>query len=117
VVALEAVPVPPAERATTVIVYAVVFSRPVIVHVTAPVVVHVAPPGLAVAVYPVIPPPVSVGAFQATAAPKRPAVAVTAVGVPGSAGAVGTTAPEAADAAPSPTPFVAVTVKVYETPG
>ena len=57
VVALEAVPVPPAERATTVIVYAVVFSRPVIVHVTAPVVVHVAPPGLAVAVYPVIPPP------------------------------------------------------------
>ena len=50
VVALEAVPVPPAERATTVIVYAVVFSRPVIVQVSAPVVVHVPPPGLAVAV-------------------------------------------------------------------
>ena len=64
-----------------------------------------------------MPPPVEAGAFQATAAPKRPAVAVTAVGLPGNAGTVGTTAPEAADAAPSPTLFVAVTVKVYETPG
>ena len=44
-----------------------------------------------------------------------PAVAVAAVGAPGVV--YGVTALDAAEAEPDPTPFVAVTVKVYEVPG
>ena len=48
--------------------------------------VPVIPPGLDVAVYPVMPDPVYVGAVNATDADKAPAVAVPIVGAPARAG-------------------------------
>jgi hypothetical protein len=56
-------PVPAPFVALTLNVYDVPFVRPLIAHVVAPPVVQVAPPGLAVAVYPVIGlPPFEAGA-------------------------------------------------------
>jgi len=54
------------------------------------------------------------GAVKLTVALLFPAVAVPIVGVPGTV--AGVTLLEAADAAPVPTPLVAVTVKVYAVP-
>ena len=86
------------------------FDRPPTEHEVDEV-VHVAPPGLAVTVYELIAaPPVLAGAVHDTVAELSPAVAVTAVGAPGTV--LGVTALEAADAEPVPDPFVAVTVNV-----
>ena len=53
------------------------------------------------------------GAVQATVTVPTPAVAVTAVGAPGTEGAgLGVTEFDAAEAGPLPTALVAVTVKV-----
>jgi hypothetical protein len=54
------------------------------------------------------------GAVKLTVALLFPAVAVPIVGAPGTV--AGVTLLEAADAAPVPTPLVAVTVKVYAVP-
>jgi hypothetical protein len=55
-------------------------------------------------------PPLLAGAVNATLACALPAVALPIVGAPGTV--AGVTALEAPDAAPVPTPFAAVTVKV-----
>ena len=69
----------------TVNVYAVPAVKPeTVTGEDAPV--PVIPPGLDVAVYPVMPDPVYVGAVNATDADKAPAVAVPIVGAPASAG-------------------------------
>ena len=69
------------------------------------------PPGLAVAVYPVIvEPPFDDGAFQVTVACALPAVAETLVGAPGTM--AGVTALDAEEAALLPFAFVAVTANV-----
>ena len=80
-------------------------------QVVAPVVVHVAPPGLAVAVYPVMgEPPLLVGAVHSTLAVVPSAVATTSVGALGkSNGATGSVVLELVDV---PNSVVAVTVKV-----
>ena len=68
-------------------------------------------PGLEVTVYCVIgEPPVLVGAVKLTTACALPATAETEVGTPGVV--AGVTAVDALEAAPGPTLFVAVTVKV-----
>jgi hypothetical protein len=54
------------------------------------------------------------GAVHVTVACALPAVAVTAVGAPGTA--AGVTAFEAVDAGPVPNEVVAVTVNVYDVP-
>jgi hypothetical protein len=54
------------------------------------------------------------GAVKLTVAVPFPTVAVPIVGAPGTV--AGVTLLEAADAAPVPTPLVAVTVKVYGVP-
>src|SRR5690242_14875590 len=73
------------------------------------------PPGLEVTRYWVMgDPPSLAGAENDTVAWASPAVAEPIVGAPGAA--AGVTEFEALDAAPSPTEFVAVTVKVYATP-
>jgi hypothetical protein len=54
------------------------------------------------------------GAVKLTVVLPFPAVAVPIVGAPGTV--AGVTLLEAADAAPVPTPLVAVTVKVYAVP-
>jgi hypothetical protein len=54
------------------------------------------------------------GAVKLTVALLFPAVAVPIVGAPGTV--AGVTLLEAAEAAPVPTPLVAVTVKVYAAP-
>ena len=59
-------------------------------------------------------PPLLAGAVKATLAEALPAVATGEVGAPGTV--AGVTAADAADAAPGPTAFVAVTVKVYAVP-
>ena len=59
-------------------------------------------------------PPLLAGALNVTVACALPAVAVPIVGAPGTV--AGVTLLEAADAAPVPTPLVAVTVKVYAVP-
>ena len=75
------------------------------------VVVHVNEPGDEVTVYPVTAePPLSVGALHDTTTWVEPKTPDTPVGTPGTA--AGTTAPEAVDAEPVPTAFVAVTVNV-----
>ena len=75
----------------------------------------VKPPGLEVAVYPVIAvPPFGAGAVKVTVACVFPRVAVPIVGAPGTM--LGTTPLEALEAAPVPTAFVAWTVKVYAVP-
>jgi hypothetical protein len=85
--------------------------RPETVAVNAPVVVAVAPPGVAVTVYPVIgEPPLLAGAVHDTAAWLLPAMAVTAVGAPGTV--EGVTAVLGADAVEVPAALVAVTVNV-----
>ena len=58
--------------------------------------------------------PLFAGAVHVTVAEALPAVAVTPVGVAGTV--AGVTAVEAADAAPLPTAFVAVTRNVYAVP-
>ena len=55
------------------------------------------------------------GAVHETVAWELPAVAVAAVGAPGSV--YGVTAFDAEEAVPVPAALVAVTVKVYEVPG
>ena len=71
----------------------------------------VPPAGIDVTVYPVIPaPPVDPGAVKLTVADTFPPVAVPIVGAPGTV--TGVTEFEAADAAPVPALFVAVTVNV-----
>ena len=59
-------------------------------------------------------PPLAAGAVQETRAEALPAVAVTPVGAPGTV--AGVTGADGSEAAPVPTPLVAVTVKVYEVP-
>ena len=62
-------------------------------------------------------PPSEAGADHDTVACPLPGVAFAPVGAPGTvADADGITGVEAADAGPVPTPFVAVTVKVYDVP-
>jgi hypothetical protein len=74
--------------------------------------VQVLPSGLEVTVYPVIAePPLSAGLVQDTDAALEPAVAETPVGLAGTV--AGTTGAEAVEGRLVPTPFVAVTVKVY----
>jgi len=107
--------VPAALVAVTVNVYAVPLVRPVTVAVVAPVVVAVLPPGLEVAVYPVTgEPPSATGAVQPTSASALPAVAITAVGAPGTV--LGVTGALSNDAGETPTTLVAVTVNVYAVP-
>ena len=73
------------------------------------------PAGLEVTVYPVIAlPPLLAGAVNATVACVLPAVAVTAVGAPGTV--MGVTLFEGAEGALEPAAFVATTVKVYAVP-
>ena len=86
------------------------FVNPVtVIGLDAPV--PVMPPGLEVTVYEVIAlPPFDAGAVKLTAACALPATAETPVGAPDTV--AGVTLVEAADAAPVPTPFVAVTIKV-----
>ena len=59
-------------------------------------------------------PPLLAGAVKPTVALAFPAVAAPIVGAPGTV--AGVTLLEAADAAPAPSPLVAVTVKVYSVP-
>ena len=59
-------------------------------------------------------PPLLAGAVKVTDACALPAVAVPIVGAPGTL--AGVTLFDAADAAPVPTAFVAVTVNVYAVP-
>src|SRR5688572_9238134 len=112
----EAAPVPTALVAVTVKVYAVPLVRPVtVIDVHGAVQVPVRPPGDEVAVYAVIAaPPLEAGAVKATVACALPPVAVPMVGAPGTV--AGVTLLDAADAAPVPIAFVAVTVKVYAVP-
>ena len=79
-----------------------------------PVTVALAPAGLEVTVYEVMAlPPLLAGALQETDAEALPAVAVTAVGAPGTvAGATGVTLLDASDGALLPTALLATTVKV-----
>jgi len=76
-----------------------------------PVIVHVLLPGVEVTVYLVIgDPPSIVGAVHETTTWLSPDRPVTEVGAPGTV--TGVTAAEAADAGPSPSAFVAITVNV-----
>ena len=70
------------------------------------------PAGLDVTVKPVIALPPVAPAVKVTVACPLPPVAVAPVGAPGTVAEVGVTALEGAEAAPVPTPLVAVTVKV-----
>ena len=97
-------------------VYAVPLVNPVTVHVVAPLdQVQVAPPGLAVTVYPVIPPvPPDDGAIHDTTTCVSPATPETLVGAPGEAN--GVTAADALLALELPYALVATTVNVYAVP-
>ena len=116
--ASEAGPVPMAFVAVTVKVYAVPFVKPLTVTVvgttvlpSGAVTVAEPPAGLEVTVYEVIAlPPFEAGGVHDTVADASPAVAVTAVGAPGTV--AGVTLFDARDAGPVPTALVAVTVKV-----
>jgi hypothetical protein len=105
--------VPAALVAVTVKVYAVPLVSPATVHGDD---AHVPVCPLEdVAVYDVIvEPPLLAGAVNATVACALPAIAVPIVGAPGTV--IGVTLFDAADGAPVPTPFVAVTVNVYAVP-
>lgn len=111
--------VPTVLVAVTVNVYLSPLLRPVTV-MGEPVPVAVCPPlpgvvvSVAVTVYPVTAePPSLAGGVKATLACPAPAVAATPVGAPGAvAGTTGMTAAVAAEAAPTPMAFVAVTVNV-----
>jgi hypothetical protein len=58
--------------------------------------------------------PPSLGGVQVTVADAGAAVAMTAVGAPGAI--AGVTMLEGAESGPVPTPFTAVTTKLYEVP-
>jgi hypothetical protein len=107
-------PVPIALVAVTVKVYVVPFVRPVMSN-EVEVVVAVCPPTLAVTVYSVMAePPFDAGADQAIVALVSPMVAATFVGASGTVAGV-TPDPVPAptpELLPTPTAFVAVTVKV-----
>ena len=110
-VGAEGGPVPMALVAATVKVCAMSLVRPVTVHDTSTAVAQVAPPGDAVTVYVVmVDPPSAAGGVHVTVAAVLPAMASAPVGA---SGAVATTGADAADAAPVPTPLVAVTVNVW----
>ena len=82
---------------------------PTVQPVPLPPAVQVAPPGLAVAVYPVIAlPPLDDGADHPRATWPLPAVAPVRIGAPGAA--VAGVADSALEAAPVPTALAAVTV-------
>jgi len=112
----DAAPGPALLVARTVNVYGVPFVRPLTVHESGPAVqVHVLPPGLDVAVYPVIgAPPFDGGADHETATWASPATAVTLVGAPGVVD--GVTGADGCEPGPVPRAFVAVTEKVYAVP-
>jgi hypothetical protein len=94
--------------ALTVNEYDAPFARPEIVQPSDPPVEHVAPPGLAVAVYPVIAlPPSDAGADHDSEAWAFPGVAVLRAGAPGTVRGV---ADRAFDAGPGPATFEATTV-------
>ena len=104
-------PVPAELVAVTVTRYVVPLFKVESTQVKAPVVVQMAPPGLAVAVYPVmVKPPLENGTAHETTIWALPGVAVRPVGAVGRP--TGMTALEGAEAGPVPTAFVAVTVKV-----
>jgi hypothetical protein len=78
-----------------------------------PATVPINPPGLDVAVYNKIGlPPFDEGAVKFTITWVLPAVPLTSVGALGTVNALGVTLLDATDAAPVPTAFVAVIVKV-----
>jgi hypothetical protein len=108
--------VPRALVAATVNVYAVPLVSPVtVIEVHGAAHVPVIPLGDEVAVNDVIAdPPLLAGAVNATVACALPGVAVPMVGAPGTV--AGVTLFEAAEAAPVPIAFVAVTVNVYAVP-
>jgi hypothetical protein len=110
----DAAPVPAAFVAVTVKVYDVPLVKPDTVSgLDEPDAVN--EPGLDVAVYDVIAlPPLDEGAVNVTLVLALPAVAVPMVGAPGTVIAV--IELDALDAAPVPTAFVALTVKVYDVP-
>lgn len=111
---LDGAPVPAALVAVTVNEYATPFVSPLTVQLVAPAVVQVAPPGLAVAVYPVIAlPPSAAGADHDSETWVLPAVAVLSVGAPGTVRGV---ADRTFDAGPVPAALVAVTLNEYEVP-
>jgi len=100
--------------AVTVNEYEVPLVRPVTAHVVAPPVLQVAPPGLAVAVYPVMAlPPLEAGADHASDTWPLLGVAEFRVGAPGTVRGV---AESELDGGPPPAAFVAVTVKEYDVP-
>lgn len=103
---------PAALFATTVKLYVVELLRPLTVQLVAPAgAVHVAPPGEAVTVYPVIAaPPSLIGAVNETVALESPATAVMDVGASGADAGVAVT--ETVEDSESPTPLVAMTLKV-----
>jgi hypothetical protein len=110
--AADAGPVPSALVAVTAKVYAVPFASPVtVIEVQGAAQVPVNPPGEEVAVYErIAEPPSLAGAEKATLACALPAVAVPMTGAPGAP--CGVTLFDAAEAAPVPAEFVAVTVNV-----
>jgi hypothetical protein len=114
--AADAGPVPSALVAVTVKVYAVPFASPVtVIEVQGAAHVPVNPPGDEVAVYErIAEPPSLAGAEKATLACALPPVAVPTTGAPGAP--CGITPFEAAEAAPVPAEFVAVTANVYVVP-
>jgi hypothetical protein len=59
-------------------------------------------------------PPLLAGGLNATDTDPKPPVAVPMTGLPGRV--AGTNVPDGVDAGPVPTPFVAVTVQVYDAP-
>ena len=92
--------------------------KPVTVHASAPVVVQVVAPGVEVTVYPVTgDPPSTDGAAHDTATSPLPAVAITAVGAPGTVtgGAVAVAVFDTANG-PKPTLLIPATRNRYSTP-
>jgi len=90
------------------------FVSPVSVAVVAPVVEICSPPDEVTVYLVIVEPPLSVGAVHDTTAWRSPAVALTAVGAPGTV--IGVTGSEAVEVTESPAALVAVTVKVYAVP-
>ncbi len=113
----DAGPVPTMLVAFTVNVYVVPFFSPftVIGLGVAPNAVPVKPPGLEVAVYPIIGvPPSEAGAEKVTVAEALPPTATTPVGAPGRV--IGVTLFEGAEGTLFPAMLVATTVNVYGVP-
>jgi hypothetical protein len=108
-------PVPAELVAVTVMIYVEPLFSAESMQVKAPVVVQMDPPGVAVAVYPVMTaPPLENGAVHDTTTLALPGVAITPVGALGAP--TGVTAFEETEAALLPAALVATTVKVYATP-